>query len=114
MTEYRLRYFEKEAKYYIEIRDEAYFELDKRIRRLKREAGLSGGTRAKNAVSPEARIALLTAKKESAKKYVCIAEGDIPPGVKARPMFKLQGEIIKPEPTDYQQFITLLAKKHIK
>lgn len=112
LTEYSLRYYEKEDKYYIEIRDEAYFELEKRIRRLKQEAGLSGGAKAKNAVSPEARIALLTAKKDSAQKYVLVEAADIPAGIRARPIYRMSGVVIDVLFEDRRRLLQLLARKH--
>ena len=112
LTKYSLRYYAKEDKYYIEIRDDTYFELDKRIRRLKREVGLSGGTRTKNAVSSQTRIALLTAKKDSAQKYILVEEAEIPAGVRARPLYRMSGKVIDIFSADRQRFINLLARKH--
>lgn len=108
MTELALRYFEKEDLYLLEIRDSAYFELDRKLRKVSRQLERAD-TPAERAVL-ECRRAALRYQRQNAQKYVGLAPGDVPDGVRARPLHRLPDTITLP-PERYRELVAMLCRK---
>lgn len=90
MTEYALRYWPKEKKYLVEIKDPLYFELDKQILEARRK---------------ELRI-----QRQGALKCYWIPESAVPAGVSARPIHKLPPLVEELPETEYKKLLETLRK----
>lgn len=90
MTEYALRYWPKEKKYLVEIKDPLYFKLDKQILEARRK---------------ELRI-----QRQGALKCYWIPESAVPAGVSARPIHKLPPLVEELPETEYKKLLETLRK----
>lgn len=112
MVEYELRYYQKEQRYLVEIKDSSYFELDKQLRRIAREYDRISGTDSYKKPALEAKRMQLRLKRQSALKCFWISEEDIPAGTTARPLYKLPPRVEHLTGERYINMLTALKKEH--
>lgn len=110
MTEYALRYWPKEKKYLVEIKDPLYFELDKQIRRIAREYDRIAATDSAKKPILEARRKELRIQRQGALKCYWIPESAVPAGVSARPIHKLPPLVEELPETEYKKLLETLRK----
>ena len=111
MTEYALRYYQKENKFLVEIKDSAYFELDKQIRRIAREYDRISNTDSAKKPVLEAKRKELRSRRQEAMKCYWISESDIPAGMSPRPIYKLPPVMEELPEAEYIKLLAALRRE---
>lgn len=109
MTEVSIRYYGKTNTYYVEIRDEGYFEADKKLRRIGKELNRIPADDTARRPFLEARRETLRKLRQDGQRYLPIPEEEIPPGVKIRPIYALP-KAAEPLPAAQRQKLLLLLR----
>ena len=111
MTEYALRYYQKENKFLVEVKDSTYFELDKQVRRITREYDRISNTDSAKKPVLEAKRKELRSRRQAATKCYWIPESAIPTGMSPRPIYKLPPLVEELPEVEYIKLVVALCRE---